>query len=446
MTDLEDRLTALFERRAGDIRTAPASTFTLDDPPRLSRTPAALLVAASAAAVVIAAGATVVGIRSVRHPAPRPNHPAATRPPSAPTSTACPVNIETALFAKAIRSGTAIKLDHPNDTVVSVAGASGEYLLLQSTPNTTGTAPSFEQWTLAIFRGSAGRDVVSSPTGTLESPAVDPSGAVSTGWITWGLSLPQQNTGYLKVQLYDRRASAVRTIDEVSEGRYAAGTQFLGAPVLYAGSLFWLQGEYGKPERTILKSYDPRTGDRTSSPAPGAVSLFFHGDGLALVVRSDDSAAVVNRLGATLPDWLLAGMRNVIALTYDGPPSATGGAANVHWVVSEADSTGYFRQRSAEWTVGAQRYFSQQIERGGSVDLRVPSGNLMPETAANGTVQVLDLRAGQPQPVPLPAPYSVAAMVGSDVLFATHDSKDGPTGLTLVPLSALPEPSAHHRC
>lgn len=456
--DLERQLGAMFERRATDIRTAPPIELGSSSGRRRLKLPP-IAIAASVAAVVIAAGGTVVGIRSVHH-SPRPTAAApvttsssAASPSSSFLDPSHPVLGGVCMYTPpapvqawhtAIANGTKVALDHPDNQVVSVNGATADYLVLQSTPNDQRNAAVYGQWTLAVFRGAQGEDIVQSAAGELDSPVADASGAVAPDWITYGLAHPQQNGGFYKLQLVNRGSKADTTVDQVTDAQAALGRQFLGTPVIYDGSLYWLEGTHDQPATNVLKSYDLRSGARSSTPAAGAVGLFYYGDGLAILTGTGAGSAVVNRLGTPLPNWVLRQMVGASVLTYAGPSSATGGQANLSWLVTDSGSADGFYY----WAEGANTSASD----GGTAfnDLRLPTGAFAPYVGTDGTQQIVDDRAGVrnfgSQLIPLPESLSFQALVGSDLVFAANETKSGASGFVLVPVSSLPKPVDYPGC
>lgn len=446
--DLEQELAAMFERRASDIRTAPRFEFSPPEKARTRRNLHPIAAAAAVAAVVVAAGGTVIGIRLGHHPAPGTASalatPASTHSGSgaATTNPTCSVvpAARNAAYDRAIAQGTKVNLDHPNNAVVSVNGASAEYLAVQSTPNTRPTQARYGQWTLALFKGAEGQNIVAAPAGTPESPIADPSGAVTPDWITFGLAHPQQNGGYFKLELFNRRTRSLVTVDQIADAQYQAGWQFIGTPVIYDGGLYYLQGQLNQPSTTVLHRYQLDSGTRSGGPAPDATSVFNYGNGLALIDAG--GATVVNHLGTPLPAWLLQTMQGGSDFTYAGPLSVTGGQANIGWIgpMSPGGGSGSFSWASGDATAAS-------VSLGSAADRSsLPTGAFVGLHQDNGSFELADSRraagTGQTVEVPLPKPYGLIALIGPDLLFGANGTKDGASQFLLVPVASLPQPSA----
>lgn len=437
-TELEEQLTALFSRRAADIQRMPTVNFPPAKSARTRFNVAPFAVAAAVAAVVVAAGATIVSIRSGHRT--NPSNPATsqilTPPPSvsSPSATLCPQIGDPTGWPAAIERGSKVTLDHPNNTVVSVNGSRGEYLLLQTTPAQGQTAAVFGQATLAVFNGGSGQDVAALPAGSTDIPQVDPAGAIAADWIVYGLAHPQSAGTYYQVRLYDRRDSTTTTIDQLSDSASTAGQVFLGQPVIFQNHAYWLQSVYNDPSQSVLKSYDLGSGNMGSSQVPGATSLLDYGTGIATIAGYDTTSVVTPRLGRALPAQVLTAMQGASGYAYDAPAPGASGSGTLHWTsLTAAQTSSYFSnqvgQSRVDRTVLKDYGMSLSISTG-------PFAEIDPITDSGaGGQQLLDSRTGQRTRVPLG--YSLQAVVGPTAIFGTGTSKFGSSGLVLVPLSGL---------
>ncbi|HEX4727023.1 MAG TPA: hypothetical protein VH298_04455 [Jatrophihabitans sp.] len=315
-TELEDRLTALFEHRAAIVSTVGPVRFDSTGKGRTRLSPAPFAVAAAIAAVLVTVGGTVVGIRAVHHdgapPVGKQSTGVTTGAVPTPTSTANRACIATMpqSWQRAITAGN-IPLDHPINNVISVNASTGDYLVEQVQPATAGGSG---QVTLAVFNGKAGQDVAQLPGNGSTLPLADGSAAVTPDWIGYGLHQRGSNNGYDTAMLFNRRTRQSIVLAD----RTSAGGQLNSAPILFGGKAYWLEAFYGGQQPSLVKSYDLATGTGASTPVPAAEDLVYYGSGLAVVTRSDQGTALTNFTGTPLAPAAIRAAANPGYASYDG--------------------------------------------------------------------------------------------------------------------------------
>jgi len=456
--DLEHRLTELFRQRASTItRARPVDLDSGEGPLKAPKSSAGpqrvtlgthrqnLGVLAAAAAVFVAIAATVLGIQANRQQ-PRPplatgSHPIGT-PTASPTGTsttsptspssdkACPVP---ARWRQPIANGT-VPVDRELNDVVSANGGTGDYLVVQGNEPPAGTSAIYSDVELALFHGATGRTVYT-PAKSTDIPVADPTGAITSDWVAFAVTRPQ-NLGYTyKVMLYDRSSGSTSTLAEWTEQQSLRNKVFLGSPVIAAGKVYWLSGIFRKPAATTLESWD--LGQRStgrSVPAANATGLIPYGSGLAVAYGGnmldgpvEGPTAVRNGAGRPLTQAQLSAMAHGTNFGYDG-------ASKLSWLRHEDGLVGY-----SDLIVGAGGVHSESLVRQftGSRPAIFPLVDIMLDDPALGSGNaLLDLRTGRG--VALPAGVELAAVVGDSVVFGTGATKMGAAGLSMAALSALP--------
>jgi hypothetical protein len=310
-TDLEDRLTGMFERRAATVKTVRQIQFDGFDERRTGPSPVPFAVAASVVAVLVAVGGTVVGIRAAHHDAkPLGNNRStaviSTPPTPTATATVCFVTMPQS-WQRAITAGQ-IPLDHPINNVISVNAGTGDYLVEQVRPATAGGS---SQVTLAVFHGRTGEDVTQLPGDT--EPLADGGGAVTTDWIGYGLHRQGSDNSYRAAMLYNRHSHQSIVLDDLTSD----GGQLNSPPILYGGKAYWLEAFYAE-HRGLVKSYDLASGTRTSTPITAAVGLVYYGSGLAVITQSDQGNTLTNYAGTALAPAAIQATVDATYFNYDG--------------------------------------------------------------------------------------------------------------------------------
>lgn len=409
-TELEEQLTAVLRRRAGDITTAPA--FRVESVTRRGARLAPLAVAAAIVAVVLAAAGTVVSIRSIH--APSGYSPAGPKPTPTVRSTSCHPVPAPGSWIAAIGSG-AISLDHPKNTVVSANADTGEFLAVQDVPAPGHTSALYQQVVVALFHGDAGVDL--SAANPDELPVADPTGAIDGDWVAWGLSAPQNGNTFFKVVAYDRNRHRLVPVAQLSPAQRSANLVYLGAPVLVGHQIYWLAGRWNDPTATSLQSFDLSSRTTHSRPMPDGTELIGYRSGVAVLTAAKSGPAVANVAGTPLSRAALASV---------GPGQAFGVRAGVlSWITEGA----YHTNRIGEPTITTVTTSSAV---GGAAGDTAP---LLPLSPSSGT-RVLDLRTGGL--IELPAGLVVLAGLGDQLIFGTGTDKAGSSGLSLVPVDQLP--------
>ena len=447
-TELEDQLTALFDRRAAEVKAAPAIELPDSGQGRMRLNLTPFAIAASIAAVVLVAGGSVVGIRSLHHPASTSSaatHAVSTKPTPSARPTNCRQIEDGTTWQAPIHNGIKVVLDHPDNQVVSVNGNTGEFLLLQSTPNSAQTSAVYGQATLAIFRGSTGQDIAELPAGSIDLPGADPAGAISTDWIAYSLARPQNGGTYYKVMLYDRHTRTTSTIDQLDDSALLGGTIFSGQPVIFGHTVYWIQSVYSDRSKSVLKSYDLQTGVRGSAAVPGAISLVYYGTGLATVAGNDSNSIFTTRVGAHLPEDTLAALQGASTYAFNAPTAATGGAGSLAWVktiMEGGQARSRYYQLPDVGKSGLSSYESSQYV----FDLIIGTGPFAPAevlgTSSDGSARVLDARPASDRVHQLPAGDTLQAVVGDTAIFGAGSNKLGASSLVLVKVENLPKQTA----
>ncbi|HTZ45837.1 MAG TPA: hypothetical protein VMB79_18395 [Jatrophihabitans sp.] len=436
--DLERRLAATFQRQAAQVTVPaawhppaeqparPGETIRLPDrgtvhPGRPRRM--ALLTAAAVVALVVGVTGTVLGIRHrTAGRAPVPPLASTQPPPTAPAPSGRPCTVPAPESWSRAATASAVPLDRPGVDVLSANGSLGDYLVSQSATDGYPGAGS----SLAVFHGRTGVDLAAPPPAGNEIVVADPSSAITAGWLTWGVTLTQNDGAYYRVELYDRTHHTLRQPAALAPSAQDSRL-FLGAPVLTDTGLYWLQSVYGDPAHSVLHAYDLADGTQTERPVPGATRLVGYGTGLALAYGADARTTLRNAVGQPLPPDVLTAAAGAVSFGY-----STG---TLSWSVftpgASAASNAYFRYRLGGASAPAQ--------------VRVPGPELLlgpdsyPLLSLDPTVAqrlYVDLRTGAR--VTLPAGLGVAAVLGTEVLLQTGSGKLGASGLSLVPLASLP--------
>ena len=455
--DLERRLTELFQQRASTVTRARPVDFGSGEGPRK---PAGLqqvrlggrwqnfAVLAAAAAVFVAIAATVLGIQANRHqPTPPVNtgsHPVST-PTASPTGTqpddappeapqpdkAC---LAPARWRQAIEGGGTVPVDRKLNTVVSVNGATGHYLVVQGNEPPPQTSAMYSDVELALFHGATGPAIYTPAKGS-DIPVADPTGAITADWVAFAVTRPQ-NLGFTyKVMLYDRSRDSTTTLAEWTEQESLRNKVFIGSPVIAAGKVYWLSGVFDKPAATILESWDlGRRSAAGSVPAANAAGLISYGSGLAVAYGGNMLAgavvgptAVRNGAGRPLTQAQLTAMAHGTNFGYDG-------VSRLAWLRHEDGWVGY-----SDLVVGADGVHSESLVRqypGGRPAIFPFVDVTLDDPALGSGHALLDLRTGRA--VALPAGVELGAVVGDSVVLGTRSTKTGATGLSMVALSALP--------
>jgi hypothetical protein len=410
-TELEGRLAAMLERRAGDIPTVRPIRFEPSEEAVARPSLAPFAVAAAVAAVLVAVGGTVIGIRAVHHdptPVGKQHTNVTSTPTPTPTPTrACTVSLPQS-WQQAISAGQ-IPLDHPLNNVISVNAGTGDYLVEQTRPG---------QVTLAVFNGKVGQDVAQLPGNGSTLPLADGSAAVTADWIGYGLHQRGSNNGYDTAMLYNRhsRQSIVRA------DRTSATGQLNSAPILFGGRAYWLEARNDQ-QPSLVRSYDLATGTRTSTPAPAAEELVYYGTGLAVITRSDQGTALANYTGKPLASAAIRAAVNPGYPTYDG--------TTLRWW--------NFNDNPFLPVLYANRPGSNQVSR-----LPIDGDNMTGLTTWPFVEQVISLpssifdsRTGARLSVP--KGLTVQAVIGNQVLIGTGATDPVSShGLSLVSLKDLP--------
>ncbi len=408
--ELEDRLAAMFERRAATIDTVRPIRFGSSDKGRTRLSAAPFAAAAAVVAVLVTVGGTVVGIRAVHYdtlPFGGTRSTAVSSPlPSPIASRGCTVAVPQS-WQRAIGAGQ-IPLDHPINNVISVNAGTGDYLVEQTRPG---------QLTLAVFNGKVGQDVAQLPGNGSTEPLADGSAAVTADWIGYGLHQRGSNNGYDTAMLYNRRTrQSVVLADQTS-----VTGQLNSAPILFDGKAYWLEANYGGQRPSLVKSYDLASGARASTPVQSAEDLVYYGTGLAVVTRSDRGTALANFTGKPLAPAAIQAAANLGYTSYDG--------TTLRW-------WNYFEDQPVLY---ANRPGSSQVSR-----LVVHGDNAMaPNTwpFVEQTIElpssIFDSRTGVRLTVPKGT--NVQAVIGDQVLIGTGATDPVSNhGLSLVPLKDLP--------
>ena len=460
--DLEHRLTELFQQRASTItrarpvdfgsgkgsgsgsgngtRTVPAERKQI----RLGTHRQNLGVLAAAAVVFVAIAATVLGIQANRRQPTAP--PLSTGSHSVSTPTASPTATSTApatsdkacqapaRWRQAIAGGT-VPVDRRLNTVVSVNGATGDYLAVQGNEPPPQTSAIYSDVELALFHGATGRTIYT-PAGSSDIPEAHSTGAITADWVAFAVSHPQSTHPY-KAMLYDRSSGRVTTLAEVSDQQYAQGRALIGSPVIAAGKVYWLATTINKPASTTLGSWDlARDASAGSVPAANATELIPYGSGMIVSYGTNDQSgypletrtALKNLAGRALTEAQLTAASHGTNFGYDG-------ASKLSWLRHENGSVGY-----SDLVVGGDGVHSESLVRqhpGGRPAI-FPFVDIVPDDPgpAGSNNGLLDLRTGRA--VALPAGVELATVVGDSVVFGTGATKIGSAGLSMVALSALP--------
>ncbi|HEX4727754.1 MAG TPA: hypothetical protein VH298_08140 [Jatrophihabitans sp.] len=418
-TELEDRLTALFEDRAATINALRPIRFSPSGKGRTWLSPAPFAVAAAVAAVLVTVGGTVVGIRAAHHDAkPLGNNRSTAAISTPPTPTATPTVCAVTMpqsWQRAITAGT-IPLDHPINNVISVSAGTGDYLVEQVRPASAGGSG---QVTLAVFHDKVGQDVAQLPGSGTTLPLADGSAAVTPDWIGYGLHQRGSNNGYDTAMLYNRHTRQ----NVVLADRTSSAGQLNSAPILYGGRAYWLEASYGGQHPSLVKSYDLTTGVRASTPVPSADELVYYGTGLAVVTRSDQGTALANFTGRPLAPAVIQAAANPGYVTFDG--------TTLRW-------WNYFENVSLP-VLYANRPGSSQVSR-----LAIHGDNMTGLTSWPFVQQTLDLPSSifdsrTNTRVSVPKGLTVQAVIGDQVLIGTGETDPGSNrGLSLVSLKDLP--------
>jgi hypothetical protein len=447
--DLEHRLAELFQQRAATVTRARAVDFGSGSGSGSSsgdgtRTPPAgskqvrlgthrqnLGVLAAAAAVFVAIAATVLGIQGNQHqPAPplsTGSQPVST-PTASPTGTlwekACPAPTS---WRQAITGG-AFPVDRSLNAVVSVNGATGDYLAVQGNQPPSQSSQTYSDLELALFHGRTGENIFTSKRGT-DLIQADPTGAVSPDWVAFAVAHPQGLDYSYQVLLYQRGAGTLRTLAEIPDNQYSQGKAVHGPPVIAAGKVYWLTTVRTRPETTTLDSWDLARGSATgSTPAANATGLVSYGSGVALIRTVADRATLSNAAGAPLPKAQLDAMAGGTNFGFDG-------AGKLSWLWHDNGLVGY-----ENVVVGRVGTNSEGLvwQSPGTLPAIFPFVDVTlddadPEAGHNA---LGDLRTNRA--VALPAGVELQALVGDSVVFGTGASKEGAAGLSIVALGALP--------
>lgn len=447
--DLEGRLTELFGQRAAAVTQAGhvdlgsendhrvVASPRSDRPGRLSKHGKHIALLTTAALVVVIAGAAA-GVQT-RRDGERPGANAAagnlppvakptatqTPPASKPTRTQTPPRVTkptatpTLLLGKkpckvvapdswrqAIAAG-AIPVDRGSNEVLSYNSATGDYLVRQGNRLPLKGAPAHEDVKLVLFRGAVGRVIFSGGLGDV--PEARMTGAISARWVTFIVT--GQTSGNRAVMLYERASGKSITLDELTEQQQVLGNSNWSRPVIAAGKVYWLSG---LADSTRLESWDLASGSRGRSvPAAFAGGLNSYGSGVLVGPRQGP--------GTPLSSDALAALQG--AWNFDGMNTLS-------WLREEPFSTSW---ASLDISSGRVTYQSRLRFDGVPNVLGFPFIGLI-----NGLpIGLLDLRTHSQ--VAFPAGLSLQAVVGSAAVFGTgRPAGWGWTGLSVVPLSALP--------
>ncbi len=427
--ELERRLTQLFQQRAATVTQGrPLDLSPVGSPSgssaggnRVGPAPDhqrrhGLGVLAAAAAVFVAIAATIVAIQAGRHqPGVPPGKPTATAtntPPGDQCLVAAPAS-----WQQAIQSG-ALPAEPAPTTAISVNGGTGDYLVVRvDQPG---------RFTLGVFNGGLGRTFYATDSAS-GYPQVDRTGATSAGFVTFALLKHQGAKDYSEVMLYNRATQQTRVL---------AGWQppedlvrrVSSNPVIAAGKVYWLDTYDGRPETTMLQSWDlARDTAGEPVPAANATGLVGYGSGVALVRSTGSGSILGNGAGTPLAKAQLTAAAGGDSFGFDG-------VDRLSWLRYDDQN----RPSYAYLVVGGGAVGGGQPMRHapGIAVLIYPFADVDLTDAEVSNNSLLDLRTGAA--VRLPAGVRMQAVVGDKVIFGLGTTETGAAALSLVPVSALP--------